>query len=179
MKGLMAAALLLVVAAALGVAAAGGKPKPRHDLQAAKAATARYHSFQQALKHGYTIVGEACIVSPGRPGSGAPAMGIHAINPALMADPAIDVRRPEMLLYIPGKHGKLRLVGLEYWKADADQNLGTSTDKPSLFGQPFVGPMPGHGPPGAMPIHYDLHVWLWEANPAGMFAEFNPNIACP
>ncbi len=61
MKGLMAAASLLLVAAALGVAVAGGKPKPRNDLQAAKAASARYHSFQQALKHGYTIAGEACI----------------------------------------------------------------------------------------------------------------------
>jgi len=29
-----------------------------------------------------------------------------------------------------------------------------------------------------MPIHYDLHVWAWQANPAGTFAEWNPNVHC-
>jgi hypothetical protein len=109
-------------------------------------------------------------------------MGVHAVNEAAMADPAIDLRRPELLLYIPNKHGKLRLVGVEYWKADADQNLATSGDKPSLFGQAFDGPMLGHTPPGVtpvMPIHYDLHVWLFADNPFGVFAQVNPNLACP
>ncbi len=172
MKRLIAAALVLVVVTVLTAATAGGSPP--NDLQAAKAATARYHSFQQALKHGYSVEGEPCVPPFGPP---SPAMGIHAENEALMADPAIDVRHPELLLYIPNKHGKLRLVGLEYWKADADQNLATSDDRPSLFGQPFDGPMPGHNP--TMPVHYDLHVWLWEDNPFGMFAPVNPNLACP
>ena len=63
------------------------------------------------------------------------------------------------------------------WRADADQNLGTADDKPRLFGRPFDGPMAGHDP--AMPIHYDLHVWLWKTNPRGMFVAFNPNASCP
>lgn len=29
-----------------------------------------------------------------------------------------------------------------------------------------------------MPIHYDLHVWLWKANPSGMFASWNPDVTC-
>jgi hypothetical protein len=29
-----------------------------------------------------------------------------------------------------------------------------------------------------MPVHYDLHVWLWQDNPAGMFALFNPTVTC-
>jgi hypothetical protein len=29
-----------------------------------------------------------------------------------------------------------------------------------------------------MPWHYDLHVWLWEDNPTGLFAMFNPAISC-
>ncbi len=172
MKRLIAAALALPLIAVLGVATAGGSPPD--DLQAAKAATARYHSFKQALKNGYSVEGEPC-VPPVGPRS--PAMGIHAENEALMADPAIDPLRPELLLYIPDKHGKLRLVGVEYWKADADQNLATSGDRPLLFGRPFDGPMPGHNP--TMPVHYDLHVWLWEDNPSGLFAPFNPNLACP
>jgi hypothetical protein len=172
MKRLIAAAIVLPVLALLGVATAGGSPPA--DLQAVKAATAHYHSFEQALKDGYSVEGEPC-VPPAGPRS--PAMGIHAANEALMADPAIDPLHPELLLYIPDTHGKLRLVGVEYWKADADQDVATSGDKPSLFGQPFDGPMPGHNP--AMPIHYDLHVWLWEANPFGLFAQVNPNLACP
>jgi hypothetical protein len=172
MKTLCVAALVLALAAVIGVATAGGSPTD--DLQAVKAATARYHSYERAVMDGYSVAGEPC-VPPVGPRS--PAMGIHAENEALMADPAIDPLHPELLLYIPDKHGKLRLVGVEYWKADADQNLATSDDKPSLFGQPFDGPMPGHNP--TMPIHYDLHVWLWEANPFGLFAQVNPNLACP
>jgi hypothetical protein len=172
MKRLFAAALTLPVIAVLGVATAGGSPPD--DLRAAKAASARYHSFQQALKHGYSVVGEPCVPPVGPP---SPAMGIHAVNEALMDDPAIDPLRPELLLYIPDKHGKLRLIGVEYWKADADQNLDTSADRPSVFGQPFDGPMLGHTP--TMPIHYDLHVWFWEHNPSGLFAPVNPNLACP
>jgi hypothetical protein len=34
--------------------------------------------------------------------------------------------------------------------------------------------MPGHGP--NEPEHYDLHAWVWHANPDGVFAEFNPNV---
>ena len=29
-----------------------------------------------------------------------------------------------------------------------------------------------------MPIHYDLHVWAWEASPAGTFSQWNPNVEC-
>jgi hypothetical protein len=30
-----------------------------------------------------------------------------------------------------------------------------------------------------MPIHYDLPIWVAEENPNGLFAQFNPTIACP
>ena len=41
---------------------------------------------------------------------------------------------------------------------------------------PFCGPMPGHGTD--MPEHYDLHVWLYEVNPSGMYAAWNPAVTC-
>lgn len=103
-------------------------------------------------------------------------MGIHFIKPSLAMDPAIDLRQPELLLYEPTKSGRLRLVGVEYFKADADQDLATDSDRPWLFGRPFDGPMLGHEP--GMPIHYDLHVWIWKHNPSGMFAQFNPRVSC-
>lgn len=45
-----------------------------------------------------------------------------------------------------------------------------------MFGQPFDGPMPGHEP--GMPVHYDLHVWVGRANPAGVFSPWNPKVSC-
>jgi hypothetical protein len=43
-------------------------------------------------------------------------------------------------------------------------------------GQSFDGPMPGHNPD--MPVHYDLHVWLYKYNPAGLFAAWNSRVNC-
>jgi hypothetical protein len=154
---------------AVGVALAGdGSLSP--ELQRVRAAVAKYHSFDQALAAGYTIEGEPCVEAP--PG----VMGIHAPNLPLLGDPALDPLRPEILLYVRGADGALKLVGVEYWKVDNDQNLATDDDRPSLFGQAFDGPMPGHSP--SMPIHYDLHVWVAEGNPAGVFALFNPALSC-
>jgi len=164
-------------AAALGVlasAAAFAADRPLSDeLREVHAATARYHSFEQALKDGYALrAGEPCAA---RPGFGT--MGYHVANQWLMDDPAIDPLRPEILMYLPDQSGELKFVGFEYWKADADGSLATGDDRPSLFGVPFDGPMPGHNP--TMPVHYDLHVWVWEDNPAGLFAMWNPALACP
>jgi hypothetical protein len=41
----------------------------------------------------------------------------------------------------------------------------------------FDGPMPGHAPD--MPVHYDLHAWMYEANPDGLFKMWNPSVTCP
>ena len=176
----IAVGFVVTAATLVATAAFAGDGALPPELQAVRSAVARYHSFEQAERDGYTIrAGEPCVVSPGRPGSGPNAMGVHANNLALMFDDGtIDPLQPEILLYLPNEQGQLKLVGVEYWKADADQSLATSDDRPSLFGQPFDGPMPGHGNWG-MPIHYDLHVWVAEENPSGAFAQFNPAIACP
>jgi hypothetical protein len=181
----------LTLAVALGAIVAGassnGKPADAErsqeaaaenpvgqDLANARAATARYHQVEQALADGYVpdpYIGiPVCIASP------AGAMGIHYLKLSLV-DEQIDIEQPEMLLYVPNNDGKLKLVALEYFKPDSDQELATDGDRPTLFGQPFDGPMEGHA--GDMPAHYDLHVWLWEHNPAGMFAQWNPRLSCP
>jgi hypothetical protein len=176
LKRTVALAIGLAVSAgslAVAVAFAGDGPLAT-ELQEVRAAVARYHSFEQAEKDGYWIrPGEPCVASPGG------TMGIHAINLALMFDDndTLDPARPEILLYVPGEDGSLKLVGVEYWKRDADQSLATNDDKPSLFGRAFEGPMPGHGNWG-MPVHYDLHVWVAEENPSGVFAMFNPAASC-
>jgi hypothetical protein len=30
-----------------------------------------------------------------------------------------------------------------------------------------------------MPIHYDLHAWVIERSPSGVFAQWNPAVNCP
>lgn len=165
--GTLGLALALAVAL-LGVASAAASPPD--DVQAAKAASARYHSLKRALADGY-VRSSPCEQIPGLGG-----MGFHYVNPALIMDSALDPTRPEILLFAPKKNGKLKLVGVEYFKVDADQNLASDDDRPSLFGQPFDGPMPGHAP--GMPVHYDLHVWLWQDNPSGVFAPWNPDVKC-
>jgi len=34
------------------------------------------------------------------------------------------------------------------------------------------------GAPMPVPVHYDLHVWLYRENPDGMLAAFNPDVSC-
>lgn len=153
--------------------------------QDVKAATAPYHSLAQAVAAGYSIDGEPCVVSPDG------GMGIHAVNRSLAGDLTIDPLRPEILLYEPDADGALKLVGVEYFEvalANSDEgpipwfganepDAGWFNPAPSVLGQKFDGPMPGHNP--FMPWHYDQHIWLWTDSPAGMFAIWNPAVSCP
>ena len=159
----------IVAGVAYGAVAAGNGPLPS-EWREVRAATARYHSVDQALADGYSLEGEPCVSSP------FGTMGFHAVNLGLVFDPAIDPLRPEVLLYVPGDDGSLKLVAVEYFKADVDGDLGTTGDRPSIFGIPFEGPMAGHSP--VMPAHYDLHVWVHERNPNGLVQSFNPAISC-
>jgi len=193
MKKLLLAAFAVagvVVVPAVGLVTAGAGASPPDGLQAVQAAASRYHSIAQAQRDGYTTENEPCVSAPPPPGFTG-AMGIHAVNPALIGDGAIDPLRPELLLYLPKANGKLKLVGVEYfavalanteagpapWFGENEPPLGFFTPAPLVLGQTFDGPMPGHTP--TMPWHYDLHVWLWADNPAGLFAPFNPALVCP
>lgn len=136
------------------------------DLAQVRAATTKYHDVDQAIADGY-IPTDVCTSSP------AGAMGHHYVNPGLIGAPVAT--SPTVLLYLPGADG-LELAGVEYLQWDADQDESTFGDRPTLFGRGFDGPMEGHEP--GMPMHYDLHVWLWKHNPDGMFAAFNPAASC-
>jgi hypothetical protein len=104
-------------------------------------------------------------------------MGIHYVNAELMKPGPLVPAKPPILLYAPVAGGGVELIGAEYFKPDADQDVATDGDRPSVFGRAFDGPMQGHAP--GMPIHYDLHVWLWKHNPSGPFAPWNPDVKCP
>lgn len=142
-------------------------PKLSAELERVRSALIKYQDPIKAVHDGYfSTVG--CVRYP------TGGMGIHFLNPQLVG-PVPDPMRPTILLYEP-VGDKLRLVGAEWFIP-----LATGVkERPQLFGQPFDGPMEGHEP--LMPAtlrHYDLHVWLFKSNPAGLFNMVNPNVNCP
>jgi hypothetical protein len=126
----------------------------------------KYENADVAIADGY-INFQVCEAD----GSGA--MGVHFLNLGLMQDLVSDPYQPEILLYFPDAEqpGGYRLAAVEYWQAAFGQPT------PSILGQSFDGPMEGHG--GEMPVHFDLHVWLYKYNSSGLFAQYNPRAKCP
>jgi hypothetical protein len=148
------------------------------QLAKAKATLDRYQSADAAKADGYAPA-SPCESTPADPDatSYGGGMGVHFVNPALMKPGPLDPSKPPILVYEPTAGGGFQLVAAEYFKPDDDQNVGTDGDRPTLFGRAFDGPMQGHAP--GMPIHFDLHVWLWKHNPSGLFAPWNPTVSCP
>lgn len=163
---LTAVAVLTTLAVNTGTSTAGDTPGS-HVAQLRKD-IAKYADVQVALDEGFIFPGGECVQSP------AGGMGLHYLHPARMQAP-VDGRAPQILLYEQTEKG-LRLNGAEFFVPDADQDLTTDGDRPTLWGQPFDGPMPGHE--AGMPVHYDLHVWTDKANPSGVFAPWNPRVTC-
>lgn len=129
-------------------------------LRSVRQATARFNSTNQALEAGYLQTSH-CVSSP------AGGMGYHWVNPSLI-DPVFNPLEPEVVLYATGPGGNLKLVAVEYLVMDVGQ------PRPSFDGHLFdIGGAPIPAP------HWTLHVWVYEYNPAGTFAKFNPNVTCP
>ncbi|HEY1270076.1 MAG TPA: hypothetical protein VGH16_22650 [Candidatus Binatia bacterium] len=170
---------LLSAAAAFSAEAPKSLPKVPSELEKVRAALEKYQDPVRAIHDGYFSTLSCVAYSRAARGGEVPGyaqsggMGIHFLNPAAIG-PTPDPQRPQILLYEPNGD-KLRLVGVEWFIP-----LSTGVkERPNLFGRPFDGPMDGHEP--SMPKelrHYDLHVWLWKENPAGLFSPTNPNVKC-
>ncbi|GAB4278299.1 MAG: hypothetical protein Kow0080_29830 [Candidatus Promineifilaceae bacterium] len=138
----------------------------RHSLRRLRAATARFHSIPAAQAAGYDLVPglDHCFENPG-----VGAMGYHYINVALL-DLDVEPLRPEAMVYYSGRNGRLRLGAVEYIVPAAEWDA-VHTEPPELFGQHFhLNESLGV---------YTLHAWIWKHNPAGLFADWNPNVSCP
>jgi hypothetical protein len=162
------------------------------QLRLAREASAKYRDSQVALQDGF--VPSECHEHH-HPGAGA--MGEHWNRVDRMADDKLDPREPEELLYIDTPKGR-RLLAVEWSVPALEGGLphygteppdpGRTSPPPRMFGgRVFDGPMQGHNLVGAwdsdlhltpQPWHYDLHVWLWEENPDGIFAQFNRRVSC-
>lgn len=166
---------VIALAGFWGAAPALAEEPKKAEIDAARKALEKYQDPYVAVRDLYlSTVG--CVHYSGEKIPGAMeypkgAMGIHFVNVTLQGPP--DPNKPNVLIYEPdGK--KLRLVAAE-WLVP----LAAAKERPSLFGQPFQGPMEGHEP--LIPkefVHYDLHAWLFKDNPLGMFSPTNPDVKC-
>jgi hypothetical protein len=167
----IAVSLLLVVAGIAYAATGVADPAVLKDLAQVRQATDQYHDVNVALADGF-IRTPVCVESPDG------GMGIHFINPARLMDPAVNILEPEILLYNETADG-MKLLGVEYMYAIGAPDThvpNPAPPSPIIFGRSLDGPMEQHEP--GQPPHYDLHVWIWQANPSGMFAMWNPNVKC-
>jgi hypothetical protein len=139
----------------------------------ARRATARFNSVVQAERAGYgPFPSEVPLGSCIEALDGSGAMGVHWVNGSLL-DGVLDPAAPEVLVYAPRPNGTLELVALEYVVFDADwQGAGD----PMLFGQRLT-PVPSPNR-YEIPAFWQIHLWLYEPNRDGLFADFNPSVSC-
>ena len=142
----------------------------RHAMHHLRKSMRKYRDPAVAVAAGWVATDE-CVELP----DGSGGMGFHYFNPQL-ASAKPRLRHPAVLVYVPTRDGGRRLGAVEWFSPDADQDLATDSDRPHFGSLPFNGPMEGHEP--GMPVHYDLHAWLFKHNPDGRFASFNPRVHC-
>jgi hypothetical protein len=133
------------------------------DLAALRRVTATFHDFATAAAAGWSAQITPCMTDP----AGAGGMGFHYGNPALI-DGSASVEEPELLLYEPERNGRLRLVAVEYIIPYTAHSR--SATPPELFGQQFKQ--------NDTFQLWGLHAWVWEHNPSGVFADWNPRVTC-
>lgn len=133
------------------------------DLALLRQVTAQFHDVASAWRAGWSAAITPCMSDP----AGSGAMGIHYGKPSLITDGTVRVDQPELLMYEPEKNGTLRLVGVEYI---VPLTLWTSPNPPRLFGRDFKVNE-------AFQV-WALHAWVWNENPSGMFADWNPKVSC-
>lgn len=127
---------------------------------------AEYEDVEAALAAGYEPFGE-CMSGP------QGAQGVHYTKGSLIEDPALDPMQPEALMYEPRADGSLRLVGAEYIVfQEAWHDAGTAA-VPILLGREFHLNTTLLDTP-----FYALHLWVWQHNPSGLFANWNPLVLC-
>ena len=158
---LLSAALSLAAAFAAPAALAGDTSAGNATIQDLRLATAAFHSLQTANDAGWDVQLTPCLSSP----TGEGGMGFHYANGDVLFDDTVDALRPELLVYAPSASGGKRLVAVEYLVFTAMQPV-----PPTLYGQQFhLNPDVGA---------WVLHVWLWQGNPSGLFADWNPAVSC-
>lgn len=199
--------LTLVAAVAFTIGASGASPLHAQDaeeldpetaaaLVEVRAATEKYADVEVAVADGYLRdPGDLCVVAPVE---GLPAelggMGVHYFRPDLLGITATEPRvagggmhtdflQPGVLIYVPDETGALKLVAVENLVFEGAWQAAGNTSPPEFHGYPYVHRIDDPATPDVdeahlFEPHYELHVWLYDENPAGVFAQYNPRVTC-
>jgi hypothetical protein len=134
-------------------------------------ATARFTNINVALAEGW-VVATPCVSGPD-----TGAMGVHLVLPARISAGVLNAEQPQALIYEPMVNGAMRLVGVEFIVLQSVW----ATHNPA-GGLPVVdGNLLNYiGAPNRyeLPAFYELHVWAWEHNPKGSYADWNTRVTC-
>lgn len=136
----------------------------RQDLALLERVTAGFHDFDGERRSAYGVQITGCMTDPAAGG-----MGFHFGSARLGLGDGSPPRadQPNLLLYEPEKNGRMRLVAVEY---TVPLNLWKGASPPRLFSHDFKMNT-------AFGI-WALHAWVWDDNPSGMFADWNPRVTC-
>jgi hypothetical protein len=137
-----------------------------------RAGTARFKDINVAIAEGF-VQATPCVSGPD-----TGAMGVHFVLKSRIAAGTLKAEEPEALIYEPQSNGAFRLVGVEFivlaavWQGEnppagatpaLDGNLLNYVSAPNRYG---------------LPDFYEIHVWAWEDNPKGSFADWNTHVSC-
>lgn len=165
------------------IAAAGDPPPHAMSMSAVdqnsplvnkvRTATAKFKDINAALAAGFAQA-TPCVSGPD-----FGAMGVHFVLGSRINAGTLNGSEPEALIYEPLPNGSFRLVGVEFiilqsiWQMQIPKG---STAAPELEGHlmNFVE-FPNRS---GLPAFYELHVWAWEHNPVGSFADWNTQVSC-
>lgn len=165
-------------------------------IDAIRTATAKYADPQVALGEGYVRdPGNLCSAAPEE---GLPvqlgAMGIHFFRPDLLQITAMgprvagvgthtDFNQPSVLIYFPDESGALKLGAVENLVFEGAWKEAGNAGPPEFLGRQYWHRIDNPATPDIdeahlFEPHYELHIWLHQENPSGMFSPYNPAVTC-
>ena len=130
------------------------------DIMTIRNATAKFKSTEAAEAAGYKLATDCVQHQP------AGAMGYHFNNEALF-DATLDLKHPEVLVYEKMSDGSFQLNGVEFY---VPKSAWKSAEPPRVMGQNLQS--------ASSLDFWFLHVWIWKADPSGLFAMWNPDVKC-
>lgn len=171
-------------------------PATRAALEEIRAATEKYQDPEAALADGYIREPMNLCAHAGDedlpPQLGA--MGVHFFRPDLLGITATgprvngngihtDFLTPSILVYHTAADGSLKLGAVENLVWEAAWKEAGNEGPPEFHGFQFFhridNPVTTYADEAHLfEPHYELHMWLYEENPAGVFAQFNPRVSC-
>ncbi|MFZ0550124.1 MAG: hypothetical protein WAM21_04900 [Steroidobacteraceae bacterium] len=151
------------------IAAAGDGTTPLIDQ--VRNATEQYLEISTAMAQNF-VAATPCVSGPD-----TGAMGVHFIRLDRVTKLVLDAKQPQALIYEPMPDGAMRLVGIEYIVLDQNWSaVNPPGSVPALQGNllNYVAFPNRYG----LPAFWEIHVWAWQHNPKGSYADWNTHVTC-